>query len=73
MGERIDRQMSDLQLSEDKFRKMADHSPYPLFLINDQLQIVNRSLFDEKVNFTLNESRVDWAAERFQMDGAIRL
>jgi LPS-assembly protein len=36
------------------------------FAINDQLQIVNRSLFDEKVNFTLNESRVDWAAERFQ-------
>ena len=37
------------------------------FALNDQFQIVNRSLFDEKVNFTLNESRVDWATERFQL------
>lgn len=37
------------------------------FTINDQLQIVSRSLFDEQVDFTLNESRINWAADRFQL------
>lgn len=37
------------------------------FGLMERLFLMNRSLFDENLNFTLSESRVDWTAERFRL------
>ena len=56
MGDQIRRQMSDLQTSEDKFRKMADYSPYPLYLIDQKLNItyINQN-FHETYGYELED------------------
>ncbi|MEQ9038403.1 MAG: LPS assembly protein LptD [Silicimonas sp.] len=35
--------------------------------VDDRLFLANRSLFDAKLNFTLSETRVNWAAEDFEL------
>ena len=40
------------------------------FGIGDRLFLANRSLFDEKANFTLNESRVDWSTDSFRLSSS---
>lgn len=35
------------------------------FAMSDRLFLANRSLFDEDIDFTLSETRIDWQAERF--------
>ena len=35
--------------------------------VGDRLWLMNRSLFDENINFTLSESRLDWQADDFRV------
>lgn len=37
------------------------------FGLMDRLFLMNRSLFDERLNFTLSESRIDWTTDRFRV------
>ncbi len=56
MGDQIRQQISELQKSEDKFHKMADYSPYPLYLIDNQLNIsyINQK-FTETYGYELED------------------
>ncbi len=56
MGDQIGKQMVDLQTSEEKFRKMADLSPFPFFVIDHEYRItyVNQN-FTKTFGYQLEE------------------
>lgn len=48
----------------------GDRSEYLLsgrISIGDRLQVISRSLFDNKIEFTLSETRLDWQNDQFQL------
>ncbi|MBT8458686.1 MAG: LPS assembly protein LptD [Boseongicola sp.] len=57
----------NLQFSETAEGLDADQSEWLFagkFAFNDRLWLSTRSLFDDNVAFTLNETRIDWQADR---------
>lgn len=63
MGDQIRQQMSALQISEERFRRMADFSPYPIYLIDNQLRIIYiNQKFKEVFGYELEEiaNLEDW-------------